>query len=73
MPVLDANKFRDLTADEIIALAETRTVMFQLRDRGWRWIEKDHAYEVAELDALPRFPTKLDAADDAVCELRLDQ
>jgi hypothetical protein len=67
----EAVAYRDLDVDEIIALAETRVFLITYGERAWSWIEKGRAYEVAG-EVLPRFPTKLAADDDAVCELGLD-
>jgi hypothetical protein len=69
MRVLGANKYRDLTVDEIIMLAETQVRLMNFVN-GWGWVESGKAYEGA---GDPRFSTKLDAADDAVCVLGLDQ
>ena len=68
----EAVAYRSLDVDEIIALAETRAFLITYGERAWSWIVKGRAYEVVG-EVLPHFPSKLSAADDAVCALGLDQ
>jgi hypothetical protein len=71
MSLLDANKYRDLTADEIIALAETRVYLIENAATGiWSWLEKGPRR--ADSLCTGTFSSKLGAADDAVCTLGLD-
>jgi hypothetical protein len=69
MYAAEADIYRDLTDAEIIALAETRvTLIGPLRTGLWAWSKH------GGLDPVDGpFPTKLAAADDAVCALDLDQ
>lgn len=67
MHLLDANKFRDLTDAEIIALAETAVILVEDEHGRWSWMMRGPAWP--RVFSQPAFSTKLGAADDAVCEL----
>lgn len=71
MDAKEAVAYRDLTDAEIIAMAETRVALLELGDGYWSWLDIGRTYNFAG-ETLPRFHSKLDAADDAVCELGLD-
>lgn len=74
MERFDADMYRDLTDAEIIALAETRVFLIEHGTSGkWSWSEQDPAKARAVAPWFENFPSKLAAADDAVCTLDLDQ
>lgn len=69
MDSFDANMYRDLSDNEIIALAEQSVVLSVDEQGKWSWTKRG---AILPSFNQPAFSTKIGAADDAVCTLGLD-